>query len=87
MDSFELNKILGAVLGTCIVVLVMSFTAGSVFSAKQPEKPGFEIAVKEESHGGGGEAAAAAADTAAPDGAAMTPQQTEETPTAMAPAH
>ncbi|MHC2331453.1 c-type cytochrome [Bradyrhizobium sp. USDA 4454] len=59
MDSFELNKILGAVLGTCIVVLVMSFTAGSVFSAKQPEKPGFEIAVKEETHGGGGEAAAA----------------------------
>ncbi|MBR0894106.1 cytochrome c family protein [Bradyrhizobium tropiciagri] len=59
MDSFELNKILGAVLGTCIVVLVLSFTAGSVFSAKMPEKPGFEIAVKEESHGGGGEAAAA----------------------------
>ncbi|MGF6307260.1 cytochrome c [Bradyrhizobium sp. i1.8.4] len=59
MDSFELNKILGAVLGTCIVVLVMSFAAGSVFSAKLPEKPGFEIAVKEESHGGGGEAAAA----------------------------
>ncbi|MGY3442381.1 MULTISPECIES: c-type cytochrome [unclassified Bradyrhizobium] len=59
MDSFELNKILGAVLGTCIVVLVMSFTAGSVFSAKMPEKPGFEIAVKEETHGGGGEAAAA----------------------------
>jgi cytochrome c len=58
MDSFELNKILGAVLGTCIVVLVMSFAAGSVFSAKLPEKPGFEIAVKEETHGGGGEAAA-----------------------------
>ena len=62
MDSFELNKILGAVLGTCIVVLVMSFAAGSVFSAKMPEKPGFEIAVKEESHGGGGEAAAAASE-------------------------
>ncbi|UGY00227.1 c-type cytochrome [Bradyrhizobium quebecense] len=62
MDSFELNKILGAVLGTCIVVLVMSFAAGSVFSAKLPEKPGFEIAVKEESHGGGGEAAAAASE-------------------------
>ncbi len=58
MDSFELNKILGAVLGTCIVVLVMSFAAGSVFSAKLPEKPGFEIAVKEVAHGGGGEAAA-----------------------------
>jgi cytochrome c len=47
MDSFELNKILGAILGTCIVVLVTSFTAGAVFSAKIPEKPGFEIAVKE----------------------------------------
>jgi len=62
MDSFELNKILGAVLGTCIVVLVMSFAAGSVFSAKLPEKPGFEIAVKEESHGSSGEAAAAASE-------------------------
>ena len=45
MDSFELNKILGAVLGTCIVVRVMSFSAGSVFSALVPEMPGFEFAV------------------------------------------
>ncbi|KJC60544.1 cytochrome C [Bradyrhizobium sp. LTSPM299] len=59
MDSFELNKILGAILGTCIVVLVTSFTAGAVFSAKMPEKPGFEIAVKEAVPAGGGEAAAA----------------------------
>ncbi|MCA6123224.1 cytochrome c family protein [Bradyrhizobium sp. WSM 1704] len=58
MDSFELNKILGAVLGTCIFVLVMSFAAGSIISAKAPEKPGFEIAVKEETHGAGGAAAA-----------------------------
>ena len=58
MDSFELNKILGAILGTCIVVLVTSFTAGAVFSAKMPEKPGFEIAVKETAPAGG-EAAAA----------------------------
>jgi cytochrome c len=57
MDSFELNKILGAVLGTCIFVLVTSFAAQAVFSPKLPEKPGFEIAVKEETHGGG-EAAA-----------------------------
>ena len=62
MDSFELNKILGAVLGTCIVVLVMSFAASAKFAPKLPEKPGFEIAVKEESHGGGGEAAAAASE-------------------------
>src|SRR4029077_17036073 len=45
MDSFELNKILGAVLGTCIFVLVTSFAAQAVFSPKLPEKPGFEIAV------------------------------------------
>ena len=52
MDSFELNKILGALLGTCILVLVTSFAAQAVFTPKLPEKPGFEIAVKEESKGG-----------------------------------
>ena len=52
MDSFELNKIMGAVLATCILVLVSSFAANAVFTPKMPEKPGFEIAVKEESKGG-----------------------------------
>jgi cytochrome c len=47
MDSFELNKILGAILGTCLVLLVTSFTAGALFAPVMPEKPGFEIAVKE----------------------------------------
>jgi cytochrome c len=59
MDSFELNKILGAILGTCLVLLVTSFTASALFSPKMPEKPGYEIAVKEESHGGGKDAAPA----------------------------
>jgi cytochrome c len=58
MDSFELNKILGAVLGTSLVLLLTSFTAGAIFAPVMPEKPGFEIAVKEEAHGGK-EAAAA----------------------------
>ena len=62
MDSFELNKILGAVLGTCIFLLVTSFAAGAIFSPKLPEKPGFEIAVKEEAHGGGAGAAAASSE-------------------------
>jgi cytochrome c len=61
MDSFELNKILGAVLGTCLVLLVTSFTAQALFAVKPPEKPGFEIAVKEEAGGKEGAAAAAAA--------------------------
>ena len=59
MDSFELNKIIGAVLATCIVLLVTSFTAGALFASKPPEKPGFAIAAKEEGHGGKEPAAAA----------------------------
>ena len=59
MDSFELNKIIGAILGTCILVLVTSFAAHAIFTPKPLEKPGFEIAVKEDtSHGGAKEAAA-----------------------------
>ena len=59
MDSFELNKIIGAILGTCILLLVTSFAAGAIFSPQLPEKPGFEIAVKEEAHEGGAKEAAA----------------------------
>ena len=47
MDSFELNKILGAVLGTCILVLLTSFGASEVFTPKPLEKPGFEVASEE----------------------------------------
>ncbi len=60
MDSFELNKIIGAILGTCILVLVTSFAAHAIFTPKPLEKPGFEIAVKEDtSHGAGAKEAAA----------------------------
>src|ERR1700726_3893976 len=57
MDSFELNKVLGAILGTCLVLLVTSFTANALFAPVMPEKPGYEIAVKEEAPSGGKEAA------------------------------
>ena len=60
MDSFELNKIIGAVLATCIVLLVTSFTANAIFAAKPPEKPGFAIAAKEAGAGAKEGAAAAA---------------------------
>ena len=59
MDSFELNKIMGAILGTCLVLLATSFAAGAIFSPVIPAKPGMEIAVKEEAPAGGKEAAAA----------------------------
>jgi len=47
MDSFEINKILGAVLGTCLFVLALNIAAGAMFSAPKPAKPGYEIAVVE----------------------------------------
>ena len=59
MDSFELNKIIGAILATCLVLLVSSFTASALFSPQLPEKPGFAIAVKETPEGGAKEAAPA----------------------------
>jgi cytochrome c len=59
MDSFELNKILGAILGTCLVLLITSFTASALFAPENPKKPGFEIAVKEEGEGHGKGAAPA----------------------------
>lgn len=61
MDSFELNKIIGAVLATCIFVLVTNFTANALFAPQAPEKPGFAIAAKEEAGGAAKEAAAPAA--------------------------
>jgi cytochrome c len=63
MDSFELNKVLGAVLFTCLVTLTLNITAGSVFSPTKPEKPGYDIAVPEhEAAGAAGEAAPAEAE-------------------------
>src|SRR5262249_23158793 len=59
MDSFELNKVLGAVLGTCLFLLALNIAAGAVFSVPKPAKPGFEVAVQEQPEAGGGGAAAA----------------------------
>ena len=60
MDSSQLNKFLGAVLGACLILIVMNLAAGAIFAPKMPEKPGYEIAVKEEASKSGKEAAAAA---------------------------
>ena len=40
MDSFELNKILGAVLGTCLVLLSLNIAAGAIFHARQAGQAG-----------------------------------------------
>jgi cytochrome c len=59
MDSFELNKILGAVLGTCLFLLAVHIASGAIFTPTPPAKPGYEIAVKEEQPAPGGPAAPA----------------------------
>ncbi len=62
MDSFELNKVMGAVLGTCLMLLVTSIGAQAIFAPVKPAKPGYDIAVKEEEPAGGAAAAAAASE-------------------------
>jgi cytochrome c len=59
MDSFEFNKILGAVLATVFVVLSLGIVSDAIFAAPVPEKPGLIIEAAEEDAGGGGEAPAA----------------------------
>lgn len=46
MNSFELNKVLGAILGTCLITLALNIGAGAIFAPEKPAKPGYEIAVK-----------------------------------------
>ena len=59
VDSFEINKILGAVLGTLLITLALNIVSGAIFSPKKPEKPGYDIAVSEQPAGGGAAAPAA----------------------------
>ena len=57
MDSDYVNKILMAVLSTCLALVAMNIAAGAIFSPPAPAKPGYEIAVQE--HGSDQKAAEA----------------------------
>ena len=48
MNSFELNKLLGAVLGTCLCALAIHLAAGAIFAPHAPAKPGYEIQVSQQ---------------------------------------
>jgi cytochrome c len=61
MDSFEFNKIAGAVLGTALFALGLGTASEAVFSTHTPEKPGFLVEVAETSEGEGGAEAGAEA--------------------------
>jgi cytochrome c len=52
MDSFEVNKILGAILGTCLGVLSINIAAGAIFAPGKPAKPGYDIVVPEQAPAG-----------------------------------
>lgn len=60
MDSFEFNKIAGAVLGTALMVFGLKAAAEMIYHSEKPEKPGFAVEVADASTGGetgGGEVA------------------------------
>ena len=43
MDSFEWNKIAGAVLGTLLFVVAVRIATGFIFEVKEPAKPGYVV--------------------------------------------
>ena len=53
MHSGELNKYLGALLGTCLILMAVHLASGAIFFTPAPAKPGYEVAVKEAQPAGG----------------------------------
>jgi cytochrome c len=53
MDSFEWNKIIGAVLGTAIFIFVVRIVAEKIYEPEKPEKPGYVVEGVVETAGGG----------------------------------
>ena len=52
MDSFEWNKIIGAVLGTAIFIFVVRQAAEVIYEPEKPAKPGYVVEGVAESTGG-----------------------------------
>jgi cytochrome c len=66
MDSFELNKIAGAVLATALGVMAISIISEAIYTPAAPAKPGFVIATNEASGGSSQAAAGGGAPAVAP---------------------
>ena len=49
MDSFELNKIIAAILMVALLVIGLGKIADSVFHVNKPEKPGYKVEVENQS--------------------------------------
>lgn len=54
MDSFEWNKIFGAILGTALFVVALNIGVGMLMKPHKSEKPGMEVAVTETTGPAGG---------------------------------
>jgi len=52
MDSFELNKIIAAVLMVALLVIGLGKVADSVFYVKKPKNPGYQVEVESQSTSG-----------------------------------
>ena len=68
MDSFELNKIVGAGLAALLVIFGTRTILSETLHPKPPEKPGYEVDVASLSSGGGTSADGGAAETVEPIG-------------------
>ncbi len=67
MDSFEVNKIVGALLASILLVLVIGLIGNSLYQVEMPEKPVYTVAGPAEEEAGGGETAAAGEEAGAPE--------------------
>ena len=72
MDSFEWNKIIGAVLGTAIFIFVVRQVAEKVYEPEKPAKPGYVVEGVVEASATG--SAAAPAEEALPDWGTVLPK-------------
>jgi cytochrome c len=70
MDSFEFNKIAGAVLGTLIFIFVIRLVAEAVYEPEMPAKPGYAVQGVVETAAGG---TAAPVEEAMPDWGTVLP--------------
>ena len=72
MDSFEWNKIIGAVLGTAMFVVILKIATEAIFDVPPPAKPGYVVEGVQEASTGG--AAAVPVEEALPDWGTVLPK-------------
>jgi cytochrome c len=72
MDSFDWNKIIGAVLGTVMFVVILKIATEAIFDVPPPAKPGYVVEGVQEASTGG--ATAAPVEEALPDWGTALPK-------------